>query len=339
MISYLIAKAFYSDPIPEGALMMNYRKLPLSLAIVFLLVLRTNAGEAEDRIAEFLSHQSEVEACMSVLISRVGLTELTGPDLNENLSFSEVLQRVIICRDTNEERVDAKRNIVGRDFSIKEAQVIAGGECLHWSSSRLKQEINRIGMKAGRPLRRTESGRIHPYTLPITTSTLVGAEMPEKNIFHETFTVVDEFELKNGRYRAYFVIKGAADSSAGEVTFAKEPRWAPVEYRVYIRGDAPKPSGKLTGSVIKAWTLLHTTSTEWQPIDDEPGWLPSKVNMESEDQTIITYEFLLTDWKLGNNVDRGPLQKPHFTPENIPKQIDFDKVAAAFEKIRDKRKK
>ena len=81
------------------------------------------------------------------------------------------------------------------------------------------------------------------------------------------------------------------------------------------------------------------TSTEWQPIDDEPGWLPSKINMESEDQTIHTYEFLLTDWKLGNNVDPSPLQKPQFTPENIPKQIDFDKVAAAFEKIRAKRKK
>jgi hypothetical protein len=85
--------------------------------------------------------------------------------------------------------------------------------------------------------------------------------------------------------------------------------------------------------------LLHTTSTEWQPIDDELGWLPSKVNMESEDQTINTYEFILTDWKLGNNVDRSSLQKPQFTPENIPKQIDFDKVAAAFEKKRAKRKK
>jgi len=27
--------------------------------------------------------------------------------------------------------------------------------------------------------------------------------------------------------------------------------------------------------------LLHTSSTEWQPIDDEPGWLPSKVNNHS----------------------------------------------------------
>jgi len=108
-------------------------------------------------------------------------------------------------------------------FSIKEAQVIAGGECLHSASSRHKQEIDRIGTKAGRPMRRIESGRIQPYTLPITTSTIVGAEIPEKNILREAFSVVDEFELKDGRYRAYFVIKGAADSSAGKVTFAKEP--------------------------------------------------------------------------------------------------------------------
>jgi hypothetical protein len=319
--------------------MMNCSKLSVSIAIVFLLGLRVNAGEAEDRIAEFLAYQSEVEACMSVLISRVGIAESIDPDLNETISSSDVFQRVILCKDTNEERLDAMRKVGPGNFSIKEAQVIAGGECLHWTSSRLKQEIKRIEMKAGRPLDGTESGRIYPFTLPISTSTLVRAEMPGLNVFHANFTVVEEFELKNGHYRAYFTIEGAADESAGEVTFAKEPRWAPVEYRVYVRGDAPKPSRKLTANVIKNWTLIHTTITEWQPIDDEPGWLPSKVNMESEDQTLDTFEFLLTDWKLGKDVDRSPLQKSRFTPQNIPKQIDFEKVAAAFDEMRAKQKK
>ncbi len=318
---------------------MNLCQKSLSLAIVFLLSVHAIGGEAEDRIAEFLTHQSEVEASMSVLISRTGLSEWTDPNLNENISLTDVFQRVILCKDTNEERLDAMERRVGRNYSHKEAQVIAGGECLHWTSSRLKQQIDRIEMKAGRPMRRTESMRVHPFTLPVTTSTIVFAEMPGENILHAKFTVVEEFELKNGRYRAYFVIEGAADESAGEVTFAKEPRWAPVEYRVYVRGDAPKPSRKLTGSIIKNWTLIHTTITEWQPIDDEPGWLPSKVNMESEDQTFRTYEFLLTDWKLGRDVDRSPLQKSQFTPQNIPKQIDFDKVVAAFDEMRAKQKK
>jgi hypothetical protein len=123
------------------------------------------------------------------------------------------------------------------------------------------------------------------------------------------------------------------------VTFAKEPRWAPVEYRAYIRGDTPKASGKLTSEIMKNWTLINTTTTEWKYIDDEPGWLPSKVIMESEDQTLDTYEFLLTDWKLGKDVDRSPLQKSQFTPQNIPKQIDFEKVTAAFDEMRAKQKK
>jgi hypothetical protein len=90
---------------------------------------------------------------------------------------------------------------------------------------------------------------------------------------------------------------------------------------------------------MKNWTLINTTTTEWKYIDDEPGWLPSKVIMESEDQTLDTYEFLLTDWKLGKDVDRSPLQKSQFTPQNIPKQIDFEKVTAAFDEMRAKQKK
>ena len=61
--------------------------------------------------------------------------------------------------------------------------------------------------------------------------------------------------------------------------------------------------------------------------------------MESDDQMINAYEFLLTDWKLGKDVDRSPLQKSQFTPQNIPRQIDFDKVAAAFDEMRAKQKK
>jgi hypothetical protein len=306
---------------------------------VFLLSLPAIAGEAEDRIAEFLTHQSEVEACMSVLISRTGLSEWTDANLNENLSVSDELQRLIICKDTNEERLDAMERRVGRNYSHKEAQVIAGGECLHWTSSRLKQQIDRIEMKAGRPMRSTESMRVHPFTLPVTTSTIVFAEMPEYNIFHKEIQIIEEYALKDGRYRAYFVGNGWGDKGACEVTFAKEPRWAVVEYKMHLRENAPKPTGKLTSGIIKNWTLIHTTITEWQPIDDEPGWLPSKVNMESEDQTFRTYEFLLTDWKLGKDVDRSPLQKSQFTPQNIPKQIDFEKVTAAFDEMRAKQKK
>jgi len=317
---------------------MNCLRLLVSIMVVILLSLHAKAGEAEDRIAEFLAHQSQVEACMSVLIWRTGISEWTDPNLNENLSLSDVLQRLIICKDTNEERLDAMRKFP-RNHSIQEAQVIAGGECLHWTSSRLKQLIDRIEMKAGRPMQRTESMRVHPFTLPVTTTTIVLAEMPDENIFHHELQIIEEYAMKDGRYRAYFVGNGWGDKGACEVTFAKEPRWAVAEYKMYLRENAPKPTGKLTSQIIKNWTVIHTTITEWQPIDDEPGWLPSKVNMESDDQMINAYEFLLTDWKLGKDVDRSPLQKSQFTPQNIPRQIDFDKVAAAFDEMRAKQKK
>lgn len=319
---------------------MNLCQGSLSLAIVFFLGLHAIAGEAEDRIAEFLAHQSEVEACMSVLISRTGISEWTDPNLNENLSLSDVFQRVIICKDTNEERLDAMRKAGEQDSSTIEAQVIAGGECLYWTSARLKPEIRRIEMKAGRPMGGTISRRINPFTLPVATSTVVMAEMTEFNIFRFQLQIVEEFELKDGRYRAYFVGNGWGDKGACEVTFAKEPRWAPVEYKMYFREDAANPSGKLTKEIIRTWKLMYATTTEWHTIDDEPGWLPSRVNMESEDQVMVdNVEFLLTDWKLGKEVDRSPLQKSQFTPQNIPKQIDFDKVAAAFDEMRAKQKK
>jgi hypothetical protein len=324
---------------PTGERAMNCWKLSITVGLVFFFRLHANAGEAEDRIAEFLTHQSEVEACMSVLISWTEISEWIDQNANDHLSASELLQRMIICKDTNEMRMDAMSKPLDQDLVSKESQLIAGGECLYWTSVRIQQDIQRIEMKAGRPMRRTNTSRLNPFSLPVATLVVIKAEMPEYNIFHNELQIIEEYELKDGRYRAYFAGNGWGDRGACEVTFAKEPRWTPVEYRMYTRRDAPKPSGKLTGDVIKNWKLINTTTTEWQAIDDEPGWLPCKVTMDFESKTVDSYEFLLTDWKLGKDVDRSPLQKSQFTPQNIPKQIDFDKVAAEFDEMRAKEKK
>jgi hypothetical protein len=108
---------------------------------------------------------------------------------------------------------------------------------------------------------------------------------------------------------------------------------------MFSRDSFPKPKGKLDGETITKWNLVCTTTTEWQRIDDEPDWLPSRITMECETQRLVNLEFLFTDWKLGKDVDRSLLQKSQFTPQNIPKQIDFEKVTAAFDEMRAKQKK
>lgn len=318
---------------------MIFRIISISIVIVFFFGTYVHAGEAEDRIAEFLARQSEVEACVSVLISRTQFSEWMDRNLNGNLAASQIWQRIIVCKETNEFRMDGMRTPLGENYSTKEAQLIAGGECLYWTSSLIQPKIQQIEMRVGRPMRGTLTRRVNPFRLPIALCATVYGEYTENNAFHETSSVVEEYELKNGQYCIYLVPTGEIVNGGYEVTFAKEPRWAPVKFRLFDRGSAPKPSGALTAEIIKSWTLINTTVTEWQPIDDEPGWLPSKVNMESDDISVDNLEFLLTDWKLGKDVDRSPLQKSQFTPQNIPKQIDFDKVVAAFDEMRAKQKK
>jgi hypothetical protein len=70
------------------------------------------------------------------------------------------------------------------DGSIsKEAQVIAGGECLYWTSVQPLMEIRRIEMKNGRPMRGTRSRRLNPFTLPVATSSIVMTELTDLNVF------------------------------------------------------------------------------------------------------------------------------------------------------------
>jgi hypothetical protein len=114
------------------------------------------------------------------------------------------IQRLIICKDTNEERFDAMQKSVDGSIS-KEAQVIAGGEYLYWTSVQPLMEIRRIEMKNGRPMRGTRSRRLNPFTLPVATSSIVMTELTDLNVFHGRLQVIEEFELKDGRYRAYFV--------------------------------------------------------------------------------------------------------------------------------------
>ena len=318
--------------------MINRWKIPICVWALILLGHQSNAGEAVDRIAEYLAHQSQVESCMSVLIYRAAMEEFTDASLDERISLTDVIQRLIICKDTNEERFDAMQKSVDGSVS-KEAQVIAGGECLYWTSVQPLMEIRRIEMKNGRPMRGTRSRRLNPFALPVSTSSIVMTELTDLNVFHGKLQVIEEFELKDGRYRVYIVGNDWGDKGACEVTFAKEPQWAPVEFKMYFRMSAPKPSGKLSGDIIRNWKLLYSTTTQWQQIDYESDWLPSSVIMESDDVFIDHIEFTLTDWKLGKKVDRSPLQKSEFTPEKIPQQIDFDSVAIAFEKIRAKRNK
>lgn len=298
---------------------------------VLLFVSNVNAGEAEDRIAEFLEHQSEVQACMSVLISQTRLSEFVDQNRTQVLAGSQVLQQLIICKDTKEVRMDGMRIPLGESHGSKEAQLISGDECFYWTSILIKQKVERIEMKVGRPVMGTSMRRVDPFSLLGGTCFDVWGETLYSNIFHNKFNLVEEYELKDGQYRVFLAPN---DLVGWEVTFAKEPRWAPVRFRFFARNNAPKPVGKIKVDTILGWTLISTTTTEWQRIDEEPGWLPSKINMQCDDQKVDEMEFLFTDWKLGNDVDRSILSKDKFTVENIPKQIDFDKVAEVFNKAR-----
>ncbi len=113
-------------------------------------------------------------------------------------------QRLTICTDTNEERGMRCRNRSMLVF-ITEALVIAGGECLYLTSVHPLPEIRRIEMKNGRPMRGTRSLRLNPFALPISTSSIVMTELTELNVFRGQLQVIEEFELKDGRYRAHFI--------------------------------------------------------------------------------------------------------------------------------------
>jgi hypothetical protein len=315
---------------------MSLSRLWIAVVLVILSRSTANAGEIEDRIAEYLAVERQVYSSMSVLIHRSSLSQFFDEKMEENISGSECWQRLIICRDTNEIRMDGRKFQYGASGTSEDAQLIAGDECLYWQSIILKPSIERIEMKAGRPMKVTTTRRVDPFSLLGGNCVTAFGEDLYSNIFHEKFEVVEEYPLKDGRYRAYLVPN---DLGAWEVTFAKEPTWAPVQFRMFSRDSFPKPKGKLDGETITKWNLVCTTTTEWQRIDDEPDWLPSRITMECETQRLVNLEFLLTDWKLGKDVDRSPLQKSQFTPQNIPKQIDFDKVAAAFDEMRAKKKK
>jgi hypothetical protein len=207
------------------------------------------------------------------------------------------------------------------DGSIsKEAQVIAGGECLYWTSVQPLMEIRRIEMKNGRPMRGTRSRRLNPFTLPVATSSIVMTELTDLNVFRGKRQVIEEFELKDGRYRAYFVGNDfnrslwsdprRLDEPSQETSWLAPERYATVAMRTKIQ---------VLSETVPIGSRVPTKNpnrfeVDPQPEPDQATWAKVSITVERSDGGIVDAQIIRPrSWILESGLCAGRM-----LPLNLP---------------------
>ncbi len=144
------------------------------------------------------------------------------------------------------------------------------------------------------------------------------------------------FNPINGLYTA-FLLEGNRKAGAN-VTFAKNPEWAPVKVDFYTSLDTrPLTDNPKLDEYKKKWRIYSQTKTEWMKLADE-HWVPRELSVSqcADDEDRIEIEIFFTNWVIGKEVDKSLLDAKKFTIENITNMVNFnswrDMLASAHKK-------
>ncbi len=149
---------------------------------------------------------------------------------------------------------------------------------------------------------------------------------------------VEDTVTADGNY-SVFLLRNSRGAGV-QVTFAKQPEWAPVQADFYSSLDAkPVGSNPDAAEYKLKWRLYSQTKTKWSQIAEDT-WVPQElfVTQCADDEDRREIEIFLTDWKVGKDVDKQLLEEKNFTMEQIKSTVNFrtwkEKIEAARKPIK-----
>jgi hypothetical protein len=300
----------------------------LILAVSSLLVAASWAGEFEDRVSVFLVQQTEMQQGMQVYVKRSGVTEAwVAPDKSIGGAVGS-LQRLVVTDAGEKIRID------GWDLDDprkKDAELLFAKTSIYYNALH-QPPLARYTLRANVIEYRPWVPRIYPMAAATTTSSDIsfGTKM---GVFGLPTTTVESDE-RSADSEAVFVIHDKNGVGGYEVTFCKEPDWAPKKIRFFARGAKQLPKGKITKSDVLGWEQYCTTSTEWKEDEDTGFWLPDRIRIEAKELAITeAFEIRFTGWKFGKDVDIKLVDETHFNATEIERSVNFGLIQQAFDAI------
>jgi hypothetical protein len=293
-----------------------------------------HASDTEDRLA-FL--QLEVDDANEGFSANVFCKCLLDPgDPIKQPAVIEKIQR-IVAGGKDRRRLDGQYTISRGErflFPFRETMLVTPVECYYWvhtPDQNAKTEIVRETVKAGINPIHTSTVLKHPYLLSICQQNSANMETFGDSILTTKFKVLEEQELSDGRLRSLIVFTN--NLAAIEITFSKDPNWAPEIVHFFLRGDKALPADRpLEVGDVKAWNRYATTTTKWKELKEYDRTVPQSVTIAAEDeQGAHLLEFVFSDWKFDKDINKSLLDEDQFTKEKILSAIDFDSLRSSFD--------
>lgn len=299
--------------------------------LLSMLFCTVKASETSDRAAQFLLAKQKVSDHMSVDVRAQGILENSDSSIN---TF-ETLQRILICDEGRRYRLDGEQgNLTSESpkFNLRESLLFLKDKALYVNFLEPMPQIKNFQVREGVSEVRTQTKRKHPFDLATGNlgSSMIEGEM---GLFSCQFSVIAESELADGKFKSVVLLSN--NLGAREVIFSKDPNWTPLSIKYFSRREAKLPTGrKVEEKDIYKWTHTCTTTAEWTRLEselDEELFVPRIIRIDSDkDNKNESREYVFLNWNVGE-VDPNLFDEAVFTRDNIPKQIDFEKLRRTFD--------
>lgn len=288
--------------------------------------------DLETRLAYFLLQRQDFDEKMSVMVEKRIATEEPGEDGGKKVGISRSIQRLVFASSLKASRMDGMSLDVLNDElperSFSEAMLLLDSRGMHFDAG--TGLVSNFQLKGNSMPFTSHTRWKHPFAMATSQGAGNLIDGDRGSIFAiKPKDIIEQKELADGRSYIKFY---SSNSTAHGITFAGDESWR-IEQVDFFHKDG----GAASRTLAEPNTLKHyaTTRTSWKKVPTKEGWVPVKVDVESDDGVVQEkWQIRFADWKFGNDVDLNLLREESFTVEKIRKSVDFVKLSQDFNDLK-----